>query len=251
MRGVSSLRNLTIFRAAFLMVPLSVFGCGGGGDFGEHVQVVPQKRTRLSASLPVRLPGADGFNVADYQQSSQGGSSSEASADSSGRAMGLAVASADGASSAEFQLGQVLTHSMTKPTDAIITFHVDYECVVSHPAPHLDQSPLSLKAYVMDSARKMHGKIILTEADTSRLPERWRGSQSPSFRVRLEPDLAYHLIVAGRVEATAGESEKSGDSGDSGGSGEIGGSDETGEAAGESVSIEIKSLVIDIESAKD
>ncbi len=114
----------------------------------------------------------------------------------------MADASKGGSAVAEFQIGHVLAYDGTSPFPATVTFNVAYYCTLKGYTPQYGDRPLGLKAYVMDSDRRMLGKIVLAESDPDRVPDRWSGSQSPSFDVTFEPGLAYHLVVAGRVEVS-------------------------------------------------
>ncbi len=202
------LGSITQRMALILIATLQ--GCGGGDDFGESVTIPQGHRDRLSAAFnggaPVTLPKDRSFNVADTQRHSQGAAAADSTADDSGRASCSADASRGGRAGAEFQIGHVLTHDGNTPLDVAVTFNVEYRCSVRGDAPGNDAQPIALKAYIKDSNHRMLAKVMLAEGDSDRLPERWSGSQSPSFDLKLEPGLAYHLIVAGSV-AVSGDGE--------------------------------------------
>jgi hypothetical protein len=221
----------SVLKGLSLLALIALCGCEGGDDFGEGVRLASQKHSQLPSTLPVSYPSGDGFNVVDTQRAAKGSALAEASADASGRAMARVDATGGGWGSAEFQIGQVVTHALDAPTAAMVTIQVAYECVTPRQEVGYGETPVALKAYVMDSNRRTLGKILLTQADSGRLPESWRGSQSPSFRVELEPGLAYHMIVAGRVSVGQEHSSEAVDGG--------------------VASIEVQSVSVDIEAAGD
>lgn len=181
-------------------------GCGGA-DFGEDVSLPQSRVHRLAATATtgpwsLKLPGEAGFNVTDTQRRSEGSASASSTASARGEASCAADASTGGAGSAEFQLGQVVSYDGDSPMPATVSFDVAYECRLEHDAPRFGVEPVALKVYVMDSDRRMLAKMMLVEGGAAGLADRWSGSQSPSFDVTFEPGLAYHLIVAGRVEVS-------------------------------------------------
>jgi hypothetical protein len=214
------------------MIPVLMiawFGCGGGGGFSASL-MVPQstyrtKQSPIASGRALRIPHDLPFNVVDSKRTSEGAGVASTSVDPAGTAVCVADASRGGSAVAEFQLGHVLTHDAADPVDVTIVFDVAYVCKTSTTKQVYGVQPLQLNAYVMDSDRNVLGKLKLAESDPDRLPEKWTGSQSPSFAVTLQPGLAYHLVVAGRVEASATD------------------------APGPSASVEITSLVIAIAPA--
>ncbi len=184
-------------------------GCGGGADFGE--KMAPQKSARLAAANAwalqgvLRLPGSRPFNVADTQRKSDGPGVAESTADSTGKGSCLADASAGGKAEAEFQIGHVFAYQGSSAMRAKVTFNVQYQCELDNYTPRFGAIPLGLKVYVMDSNRRLLAKQMLAEADPDRTPTGWDGEQTQTFDVTFEPQTAYHLVVAGRVEADGSE----------------------------------------------
>ncbi len=182
-----------------------VAGCGGGG-FGESVSVPQSERHRLAAGLggewSLRVPADRAFNVTDTQRESEGSARSVSTAESTGVAVCSVDASNGGSGVSQFQIGHVLSYDGSSPAEVMVTFEVAYDCVLERFAPRVGAKPLGLKAYILDSDRRALAKVMLVEGDPSRLPDRWSGAQSASFDVTFEPGLAYHLIVAGRVEVS-------------------------------------------------
>ncbi len=202
-------------------------GCGGKDDFGENIRLSADRHREFARSSPAgrsfKLSDDSTFNVYDTHRESSGLAEALAHADLSGHAKCHADATRGGSATAEFQVGHVLRYTDDEPFEVDVSFQVDYECLINH-APDIRTPPsLVLKAYLMDSNRRMLGKIILTQIDKDRLPTKWAGVESPSFRVTLQPQTAYHLIVAGRAEAVS-----------------------SGDGAGPAASIELKSLRIDV-----
>lgn len=194
---------------AVLILMVLPGGCGGKSDFGESV-TIPQSRYRrlegpLVAGTPLRLPAGQPFNVTDAQRRSEGPAKASSFAKATGSASCTVDVSEGGAGTAEFQLGHVLAYDADSPFKARITFNVAYECTVADLQPGYGVEPLGLKAYVLDSDRRMLGKALLVDTAAEGLPTRWTGTASPSFEVTFQPGLAYHFVVAGRVEASASE----------------------------------------------
>ncbi len=194
--------------AVMPMFIIALHGCRADDDFGQNVSVPQNKRHALAGvfagSRTLSLPGDRVFNVTDTQRRSEGPATATSTATPSGSASCVADASRGGSGTAEFQLGHVLTYDGASPVQVTVTFNVVYECKLEHYAPQFGRVPLGLKAYVADSNRRILGKVMLAQGDPDGLAGRWSGSQSPSFDMTLEPGLAYHLIVAGRVEVSAG-----------------------------------------------
>jgi len=193
-------------RHACCFVVASLLGCGSSRDFGESVSL-PQKSLARSAvafsgGQVVALPADRPFNVADTQRHSEGAAHADSNASNSGQASCTADATEGGAASAEFQIGHVLTYDGASATKVSVTFDIDYRCMSNDHTPHGAAPPVGLKAFIKDSNHRLLGKVMLTDGNPDRLPDRWSGSQSPSFDITLEPGLAYHLIVAGRVEVS-------------------------------------------------
>ncbi|MCH7526402.1 MAG: hypothetical protein IID39_03100 [Planctomycetes bacterium] len=191
---------------------LSLVGviAGGCGDnpFGEDAAVPQSRRQTVNVALvsdqPLRFPADRTFNVIDSQRHSRGAGTASAGASKSGTASCVADATRGGSAWAEFQLGHVLIHTGDRPFDASVTFNVVYDCTFAGDESVQRQS-LGLKAFIMDSNRRVLARVMLADARDDRLPDRWSGSQSPSFDVTFEPGLAYHLVIAGRVEVTGSE----------------------------------------------
>ncbi len=182
------------------------WGCGGDDDFGESVSLPQSRRHSFSGTLSaggvLRFPADRPFNVTDTQRRSEGWATARSAAASSGVASCAVDASGGGSGSAEFQIGQVVSHDGAEPFDATVTVSVAYECALQDYTAQLGTPPVSLKVYVMDSDRRTLARIMLVEYDPERVPDRWSGMQSPSFDIRIEPGTAYHFIVAGRVSVS-------------------------------------------------
>lgn len=190
---------------------LAAVGCSGAADFGESISVPQERQTQIDeafgAGKTLRLPADIPFNVADAQRFSQGGAVAESSADASGKGRCSASAQADGSAWAELQLGHVLTCAGDKPFEATVTFNVTYCYRMDSQAAAGTATPdkFALKAYIMDSNRRMLKRMMLAELEPAKGPTTWTGTQSPAFDVTFEPGLAYHLVLAGRVEVSGDE----------------------------------------------
>ncbi|MFH0980325.1 MAG: hypothetical protein V2A79_02150 [Planctomycetota bacterium] len=195
------------------MALLAAGGCGGA-EFGESIMVPQERHTAIDDTFgpgqTLRLPAEAPFNVADAQRFSQGKSTAESSATAAGRARCSAQAGADGKAWAEFQLGHVLTNRTDQPIQATVTFNVTYgyrmNAGMSARAATADKC--ALKIYIMDSNRRVVKRMLLADLDPAKGPVAWTGTQTPAFDLTLEPRLAYHFVVAGRVEL-AGDEERS------------------------------------------
>lgn len=203
--------------------------CGGGDDFGENVRVPQSKHQSVAAPLEsgatLTLPGDKPFNLTDAQRNSRGPGAASSSADPAGSASCAADAFRGGSADAAFQIGHVLNYGAPSPFAARVTFHVTYECSLTHAYAGAGKLELGLKAYVMDSDHRVIGRVLLASADIDRMPSRWTGSESPSFDVTLQPGTAYHLVVAAQVKA------------------------ETTEEPGPTATVYVKSLAIDVTPA--
>ena len=181
-------------------------GCGGGADFGLDVSVPQSRQHRVewpgNADGLAILPPDRPFNVADAQRQSDGAASASSSASPEGSASCVADASHGGSASAGFQVGHVLAYHGSTSLGALVTFDVAYVCRLEAYEARYGNGPIRLKAYVMDSDRRLLGEVMLAASDPDRLPTSWSGSQAPSFDVTFEPGVAYHLIVAGHVEVS-------------------------------------------------
>ncbi len=193
-----------VFLVAGCLTLASVFGCGSSG-FEERLAVAQQEHRvggGASQGVAMRLPASQPFNVADTSRSSTG----DATASSISSADGVASCSVDatkgGEANAEIHVGHVLQYDGDQSRDVQITLDVSYSCTTRNNRSVFGIVPLRLKAYLMDSDRRVLGSVTLAESDPDRVPEQWTGRESPAFEVTLEPGLAYHMIVAGRVEAT-------------------------------------------------
>lgn len=180
-------------------------GCAGN-DFGFEVSIPQSRQHKIdgpaSAGSSTIIDTGRPFNVADAQRRSDGPGIATSSADSDGRASCVADASRGGSAAAGFQVGHVLAYQGSAAFEATVVFDVAFECALQAYETQYGETPVRLKAYVMDSNRQVLGEVMLTASDTDRLPSRWSGSESPSFDVTFQPGLAYHLIVAGQVEVS-------------------------------------------------
>ncbi len=188
------------------IVTAGLLGCSGSRDFGESVSLPQKKPARptvaFSGGQVLTLPADRPFNVSDTQRYSEGAAHADSNTSATGQASCTADATAGGVASAEFQIGHVLTYDGDDATRVSVTFDIDYHCMASDHAPSGEAQPVGLKAYVKDSNHRLLAKVMLADGDPDRLPDRWSGSQSPSFDITMEPGLAYHLIVAGKVEVS-------------------------------------------------
>ena len=184
-------------------------GCGGGG-FGESVSVPRQRQTMTDAGFSpgehLILPGEVAFNLADAQRHSTGSGRSESFATEEGTA-GCSAAVADtGEAWAEFQVGHVVHNNGAEPIEAAVLFDCEYDYRVSGPnlaSPAAEM--VALKLYIQDSNMLMLRKETLANQEGKQGADRHSGRESPSFNITMEPGLAYHLVLAGRVEVAARE----------------------------------------------
>ncbi|MCP4593396.1 MAG: hypothetical protein GY842_21885 [bacterium] len=208
---LSSNRAIVGWVAFVLLAATS--GCGGGADFGESIVVPAERHARFGDGIrqgkALVLPAEMSFNVTDAQRYSQGDASAEASVEDSGKARCSASAQADGMSWAEFQLGHVFT-SGEQALDATVTFDVTYRynLSVSEDAGLSPADMFALKVYIRDSRRRVLKRMMLADWEPAKGPTAWSGTQSPSFDVTFEPDVAYHLVLAGRVKV-GGDADRS------------------------------------------
>ena len=198
-------------RGGVVVAMLVAAGCSGGHGFGESITVPPEQHTKVgdafAAGKTLRLPAEVRFNVADVQRFSRGAATAEASADASGTAGCSAKAQADGSAWAEFQLGQVVANRGDQPLAVTVTFNVSYSYRTSGQVSAGGATPdqFALKVYISDSDRRSLKRMMLAELDPAKGPTTWTGTQAPAFDVTLEPGLAYHLVLAGRVEVSGDE----------------------------------------------
>lgn len=201
---MTHLTRSTIKIYMMVWIPLAGAGCGGG-DFGERLSVPQEKHHRLQAPLSsgqvLRVPADQPFSVLDATRQSQGPATATSTVAPTGVASCAVTTSAGGTASAEFRVGHVLRNDTAEPLRATVTFNVAFECSLRNPKPPYAVDPVQLKAFITDSHRRALGKVLLTAGDLDRLPNHWTGSSSPAFDLILEPNTAYHLVVAGRVEA--------------------------------------------------
>ena len=201
-----TLPHLRKARPALVGFAMLLLGCGGAANFGESVTVKPEKHTRLddplSAGTVVHLPADHSFNVSDAQRFSTGPAKADSSAEPDGRAVCSATAQSGGTAWAEFQVGHVLDHRGEKPLEATVTFRVNYRYHMDCPAevPEAEANKFALKAYIRDSNKRVLKRALLANLEPSKGPHEWQGHQISAFDVTFEPGLAYHLVLAGRVE---------------------------------------------------
>lgn len=183
-----------------------LLGCGDGDHFGESVSLPQTELARSQAAFAtggvLSLPSDRPFNVADTQRHSEGAAHADSHANATGQASCSADATAGGTARAEFQIGHVLTYDGDDTVNAAVTFKINYQCMLSEHPPSGAAQPIGLKAYIKDSNHRLLAMVMLADGDADRFPDRWSGSQSPSFDITLEPGLAYHLIIAGKVEVS-------------------------------------------------
>jgi len=191
---------------AWVMAGILLAGCGRGAEFGLDVSVPQSRQHRIdspsgdaSAEL---LPPERPFNVTDAQRQSEGAATAASHVAPDGSATCVADALRGGAATAGFQVGHVMAYHGSTNFQALVMFDVAYKCRLEGYRTPYGNGPIRLKAYVMDSNRRLLGEVMLAASDPDRLPTSWSGSQAPSFDVNLEPGLAYHLIVAGHVEVS-------------------------------------------------
>jgi hypothetical protein len=191
-----------------MLVVLS--GCGGS-EFGESVSVPQEQRMGVadafSAGRAVTLPKDAPFNVADAQRASNGAGTSESHAEPSGTASCAASAENGGDARAEFQLGHVIDNRGSQPLDATVRIRVEYAYRFEGDRLVRDRAPDSfgLKFYIMDSDKRVHQRVMLAQLSDALGPKSWSGSQTHTFDVKFAPGLAYHLVLAGRIEVGSTE----------------------------------------------
>ena len=184
-------------------------GCGGGG-FGESVSVPRQRQTTIDAGFTpgkhVIVPREVAFNLADAQRNSTGSGRSESFATEEGTA-GCSAAVADtGEAWAEFQLGHVVHNNGAEPIEAAVLFDCEYDYRVCGPnlaSPAAEM--VALKLYIQDSDKLILRKEMLVDQAGKQGADQHSGRESPSFNITMQPGLAYHLVLAGRVEVVARE----------------------------------------------
>ena len=199
-------------RAGFgaLAAVLLIAGCGGA-EFGETVTVPQEKHTPVDEAFlggkALHFPADKPFNVTDFQRYASGDADATASTEASGKAKCTAHAGAGGSAWSEFELGQVLTQRGTKPFEATVTFNVAYSYRMAGEMSARTGSPdkFGLKVYIMDSNRRVLKRMMLAELDATKGPTAWSGTQAPAFDVTLEPGLAYHLVLAARMDVSGDE----------------------------------------------
>jgi hypothetical protein len=57
----------------------------------------------------------------------------------------------------------------------------------------------------MDSDKRVHQRVMLAQLSDALGPKSWSGSQTHTFDVKFAPGLAYHLVLAGRIEVGSTE----------------------------------------------
>lgn len=207
---MSKLRVISRVEVGCLVMAMLAVGCSGGADFGESITIPQEQHTKVAdafgAGKALHLPTDMPFNVTDAQRFSQGDATAESAVDGAGKARCSARAGKDGSAWAEFELGQVLSNRGDKPFDTTATFNVTYSYRMAGGVSARSATPdkFVLKVYIMDSNRHVR-RMMLAELDPAKGPTTWTGTQSPAFDVTFEPGLAYHLVLAGRVEVSGDE----------------------------------------------
>lgn len=197
-----------------LLLAVAAGGCSGGADFGESISIPQEQHARvgdvLGAGKALRLPADAPFNITDAQRFSKGDAAAEASVDPSGNAACSAKAGADGSAWAEFELGHVLRNHGDQPLDVTVTFNVACAYRGDGQVSTLlaKSNQFALKVFIVDSDRRVLNRMMLAQPNPSRGPTTWTGTETPTFDTTFEPGLAYHLVLAGRVEV-AGDDQRS------------------------------------------
>jgi hypothetical protein len=105
-------------------------------------------------------------------------------------------------------LGQVLNTRGGKPLPVTVVFDLNYEYAarVEDEGVNKPDDKLALKAYIKDSNGRKPKEVMLVDLTTAAGPEHFSGRENPAFAVTLQPNLAYHLVLAGKVEVTGTDS---------------------------------------------
>lgn len=187
-----------------LLIFVSITGCGSN-SFEERLAVARQEHSvggSAASFTAIRLPASQPFNVADTSRSSNADATASSVAGDDGTATCAADATKGGDANAEFRIGHVLQYDGDQKKNVQVAFDVSYACTAKNFQSVFGVTPVQLKAYIMDSNRRVLSTVTLAQSEPDRVPEQWSGKESPAFEVTLEPGLAYHMVVAGRVEAT-------------------------------------------------
>lgn len=193
--------------AGLLTVGLLVAGSGcGGGEFGEKINVPVDQQVKLESPFAegkaVRYPAEREFNVADAQRSSTGQGTADSWAKSDGTAKSEVAAPKIGTAEAEFQVGQVVHAPSDEAMKVTAIFNVDYECFLDTDLTDTTKplDSLALKVYVRDSAGNVEYRQMLANAGASPGVTTLAGRDRPSVDITMQPNRAYHFVLAGRLE---------------------------------------------------
>ncbi len=189
--------------------PAALFvGCSQS-DFGEALRVAPGRRTVIDDAMApgdkLVIPRDAPFAIADAQRQSSDSTRAESSAAPTGVGRCAVGVVNSGTAAAEFQVGHVVYGQTSTPVEAVVTFDCAYryeltgEDVFNHPPEEM-----ALKLHIQDSDKVMLHKELLINLEGPRAATRRSGREVVAVNVTLQPHRAYHLVVAGRVAASAG-----------------------------------------------
>jgi len=198
-------RRVAVFALAGIVG--AVGGCGGQ-EFAR-VKVAPEQQLAvngdLAAGKTLRLPADKALNIHDALRTSSGRAKADSDATETGTAFCSAEARDGGKASAEFQLGACLYNGSGKELIATVTFRIAYEhrAQSTHLAAAETAGKVLLKLFIRDAVGRIVKEQVLASSSSRTGPRSWSGRETQTFDVRLQPDLAYHVVLAGRVQAAA------------------------------------------------
>jgi hypothetical protein len=168
------------------------------------------------AGAPLNLPADRPYNIHIKQGQLNKGSNGDARSDATATPEGAASASAQadngGSANAEFKIG----HRIDNNTDKVQTMAVRVNLQLQQ-AAKADEVPLpatlakaDLRLIVVDTHKRVVTSTVLVQATTDdAVAESASIPQERNLTARLEPGESYDVVLYGKVEAAAGERQKS------------------------------------------
>jgi len=180
-----------------------VAGCAGSGGYGETVRFTARAQSRadevLSSGERFSVPQDAKFTITETQRRSEGGGSAESTASADGTARCQAALSGKGLASAEFQIGHMLFNGEDKPLPVTVSCDCKFAYEIQRDPAHAPEM-IGLKFYVKDSNRSMLGREVFVAPEGDLAAARHESHEAVTFKLTLEPGMAYQMVLAGRVD---------------------------------------------------
>lgn len=201
----TSLNIVALLAALFISIP----ACDKSADFGESLAVTQRMdigdEPAYSPDRKVTIPGDMSFNIADAQRESANGGEASSGADPAGSAFCKASVTDAGQAWAEFTIGRVISNDTESEHPVTVSLQTEFAFEVSQTDDTEDGVPerAILKFVIKDANRRIIERSTLIDPLAVRSSGSGSAKLTRSFDVVLAPRTAYHLLLAGRVEADA------------------------------------------------